>query len=129
MLTEKELEDKLREYAAAFNIHVRTKEWGKAHNVYNMTLTTAVMTGLSREFRDELFGGYDESDDGDVKDGLFRREDVAKVNTECCIRRNMAYEDMECRKAGKAPRYYSEEGYCAICKKGDGGRDTREVHG
>lgn len=119
MLTEAAMERKLREYASTFNRHVREKEWGKAHNIYNMVLTAAVMSEMSEKFRAELFGSYD-GEDYPVDDGLIRRSDVQKVNTECCIRRNMAYEDIECRKMGlplETFRYYSEADYCAGCKK------------
>lgn len=119
MLTEAAMERKLREYAEAFSRHVKEKEWGKAHNIYNMVLITAVMAEMSEEFRAELFGSYD-SEDYPVDDGLIRRSDVSRVDIESCIRRNMAYEDMECRKIGlpmEEYRYYSENEYCARCRK------------
>lgn len=119
MLTEAAMERKLREYAATFNRHVKEKEWGKAHNIYHMVLTAAVMAEMSEKFRAELFGSYD-SEDYPVDDGLIRHSDVSRVNLECCIRRNMAYEDMECRKIGlpmEEYRYYSENEYCARCRK------------
>lgn len=119
MLTEKQMEEKLRKYAEIFRQNVRNKEWGKAHNVYNIVLTAAVMSEMSEKFRAELFGSYD-SEDYPVDDGLIRHSDVSKVNTECCIRRNMAYEDIECRKLGLPLgtfRYYSDPDYCARCKK------------
>lgn len=113
------MERKLREHAAAFNRYVKEKEWGKAHNIYHMVLTAAVMAEMSEEFRAELFGSYD-SEDYPVGDGLIRLSDVSRVSIECCIRRNMAYEDMECRKIGlpmEEYRYYSENEYCSRCKK------------
>lgn len=119
MLTERQMETKLRRYAETFNRHVRNKEWGKAHNIYNTTLETAVMAEMSEEFMKELFGGYD-AEEFPLNDGLIKRQDVQKVNTECCIRRNMAYEDIECRKLGLPLgtfRHYSEADYCAGCKK------------
>lgn len=119
MLTEAAMERKLREYAEKFNRHVKEREWGKAHNIYNMVLTAAVMAEASEKFKEELFGSYD-VEDHQQDDGLIRRSDVQRVNAECCIRRNMAYEDMECRKIGiplETFRYYSEEDYCAGCKK------------
>lgn len=122
MLTEKQMEAKLRKYAETFNQNVRDKEWDKAHNVYNITLETAVMAEMSEEFLKELFGDYDSADeDGNaLDDGLIRRAAVEKVNTECCIRRNMAYEDRECRKLGiplGIYRNYSDADYCARCRK------------
>lgn len=121
MLTEAAMERKLREYASTFNRHVKEKEWGKAHNIYHMVLTAAVMAEMSETFKRELFGDYDDDETGEaLDDGLFRRVDVHRVNVECCIRRNMAYEDIECRKIGlpmEEYRYYSENEYCARCKK------------
>lgn len=120
MLTEREMENKLRDYAARFNQHVSNHEWGAAHNLYNMALTTAVIAEMSEGFRAELFGEYDSEGTGDVADGLFRRDDVARVDKECCIRRNMAYEDMECRRLGVPLgtfRRYSDSDYCAACRK------------
>lgn len=120
MLTEAAMEEKLREYASAFNRHVKEKEWGKAHNIYHMVLTAAVMSEMSEKFKNELFGVYDEEETGEAPDGLIRKADVKKVNIECCIRRNMAYEDIACQKIGlpmEEYRYYSENEYCAICKK------------
>lgn len=119
MLTEAAMEEKLREYASTFNSHVKEKDWGKAHNIYHMLLTAAVMAEMSAEFMNELFGSHD-GEDYPVDDGLIRRSDVQKVNIECCIRRNMAYEDIACRKKGLPMEeywYYSEDEYCAICKK------------
>lgn len=119
MLTEAAMERKLREYAKTFGRHVKEKEWGKAHNVYNMILTAAVMAEMSEKFKMELFGSCD-GEGYPVDDGLIRRSDVQKVNMECCIRRNMAYEDIECHKLGLPLgvfRYYSEANYCARCKK------------
>lgn len=119
MLTEAAMEKKLREYAWTFKRHVEEKKWGKAHNIYHMVLTAAVMAEMSEEFMAELFGGHD-SEDYPVNDGLIRHSDVQKVNLECCIRRNMAYEDIACREI-RLPveeyRYYSEDEYCARCKK------------
>lgn len=123
MLTERELENKLRDRAARFNQCVRNKEWGAAHNIYNMTLDTAVTAEMSEAFRAELFGEYDSEGTGDVADGLFKREDVHRVNRECCIIRNMAYEDKECRRLGVPLgtfRNYSDEDYCARCRKRQG---------
>ena len=123
MLTERDLENKLRDYAARFSQHVRKREWGEGHNLYNMALDTAVIAEMSEDFQAELFGEYDSEGTGDVADGLFSREDVHRVNRECCIIRNMAYEDKECRRLGiplGTFRNYSDEDYCARCRKRKG---------
>lgn len=117
MLTEAEMKRKLLDYADTFNRNVRAKEWGKAHNIYNMILTVAVMAEMPEGFKRELFGYHDSDDEEDNWEGMIKREDVDRVNMECCVRRNMAYEDIECRKLGVPVRYYSESGYCARCRK------------
>ena len=102
--------------AALFNVHVKNKEWGKAHNIYRATMTVAVFVKIPQPAMEELFGAYPEGDEAvSDMDGLFCRRDVARVELECCIKRNMAYEDMALRKQGQAAKYYSDEGYCARC--------------
>ena len=118
MLTEKEVTQKLREYADRFNWHVMNREWGKAHNIYLIARNVAVFVQMPDSVIEELFGEYSEDqDEKNPEDGLFRRADVSRVDLESCIRRNMAYEDMACRRIGQPERYYSEDTYCASCKK------------
>lgn len=117
MLTDKEAMKKLTEYAALFDGYVRTKEWGKAHNIYNIAHSVAVFMELGESALKILFGDWD-SDDGSgnsVDNGLFRTWKVDMVNEKCCIERHIAYEDMECRKMGQPTRHYSEDDYCARC--------------
>lgn len=118
MLTENEVVDKLRDYGQKFDSCVKKKEWGKAHNLYNIALSVATFVELPDQIMKELFGyGEDATEDG----GLFRIGSVRLVDRECCIRRNMAYEDMACRKKGlplELFRCYSEEDFCARCEKG-----------
>lgn len=119
MLTETEMERKLREHAGMFRRYVEEKNWPAAHNVYNITMEAAVMVEMPERFMHELFGGYD-AEGYPLDDGLIRRSDVSKVNMECCIKRNMAYEDRICRQRGYplgVLRHYSDEDYCAGCKK------------
>lgn len=118
MLTEKEAADKLREYGLRFNKHVRQKDFGKAHNLYNIAIEVATFMKMGEETMEELFGGYD-GEGIPEDDGIFRRSSVNYVNRECCIRRHMAYEDMSCRKQGiplEEERYYSDTDYCAGCR-------------
>ena len=106
------------------------KEYGVAHNLYHMAHTVAVFMDLGPANLKKLFGDWD-SDDGTetntaLDNGLFKRADVNKVNLECCIKRNQAYEDMALRRAGKPDlqRYYSEYEYCARCQE----RKKRAAH-
>lgn len=115
MLTEQEAINKLKEYGSLFNVFVQNKEWGKAHNIYRATMTIAVFLKLPQEVMDELFGAYQEGEEETPDTGLFSRKDVAKVDLECCIRRNMSYEDMALRKQGQETKYYGGPDYCAHC--------------
>lgn len=123
MLSETKAMQKLEEYAAIFNDAVYRKDYGVAHNMYCMAHTVAVFMEMGDQCLKKLFGDWD-SDDGTetntaLDNGLFKRADVSKVNLECCIRRNQAYEDMALRRAGKPDlqRYYSEYEYCARCQE------------
>ncbi len=117
MLTEQEMINKLKEYGCLFNLFVKNKEWGKAHNIYRQTLTVAVFMEAPPLVMDELFGAYPEEDEtAPDTAGIICRKDVARVDLECCIRRNMAYEDMALRKQGREPEYYSDINYCARCQ-------------
>lgn len=119
MLSERETINKLKEYASIFSIMVKNKEWGKAHNIYRIAMNVTVFLQLSQETIEELFGEYTEGDpynnDAPLKDGLFSRRDVEKVNLESCIQRNMAYEDVALRQQGHKTEYYGNEDYCARC--------------
>lgn len=119
MLTEEEVITKLREYGQRFNQLVKRKEWGKAHNIYNIAMETAVFVDIPEKAMEELFGSYDR--EGYPEDnGLFGRNVVMRVDEECCIRRNMTYQDIICRKRGmplETISYYSDANYCARCQK------------
>lgn len=117
MLIEQEAIGKLKEYGLLFNVYVKNRDWGKAHNIYRATMTVAVFLEIPQLVMDELFGAYQEDEEEIPDTGLFRRKDVARVDLECCIKRNMAYEDMALRKQGQDAKYYSEENYCARCTK------------
>ena len=123
MLTEAMTMAKLEEYAQMFADAVRRKDYGVAHNLYNMASTVAVFMELNDQQMKKLFGNWD-SDDGTGKDtalddGLFTRYDTKLVGWKCCIMRHQAYEDQALRVAGEPVRYYSDPDYCARCKKRD----------
>lgn len=117
MLTEKETMRKLTESAVLFDYFVKNKEYGKAHNIYNMAHSVAVYMELGEDALKTLFGDWD-SDDGSGQaedNGLFPRWRVDKVNEMCCIRQHRSYEDAVCRRMGQPVQYYSDEDYCAKC--------------
>lgn len=117
MLTEHEAIGKLKEYGLLFNVYVKNREWGKAHNTYRAAMTVAVFLQVPPPVMDELFGAYQEGEEEMPDISLFSRKDVARVDLECCIKRNMAYEDMALRKQGEDAKYYSDTNYCARCTK------------
>ncbi len=115
MLTEAQVEEKLKRLGKEFQDYVAVKQWGMAHNAYREALIVAVFMELSEQFKTKLFGPYGISDTEDI--GLFCKADVHRVNYESCVKRNMAYQDIACRKEGQPVRYYSEADYCALCEK------------
>lgn len=116
MLTEQEAINKLKEYGSLFNIYVKNKDWGRAHYIYRSAVTIAVFLKLPQAAMDELFGAYQEGEEPEPDTGLFSRKDVERVDLECCVLRNMAYEDMALRKQGQDAKYYSDPNYCARCR-------------
>lgn len=123
MLSEQQCISKLHDMAFWFRTYVRQKKYDRAKRLYNNAVSIALFLDLPAEEKRILFGGYagDYEEDEEVPDGLFSKEAVQKVDYECCVRRNMAYEDMACRKSGKPVRYYSEDDYCAGCAKAGAG--------
>lgn len=121
MISENKLVQKLEEFASMFGDAVHRKSYGEAHNLYNMAHTTAVMVELDEPTMKRLFGDWD-SDDGTETDtaedgGLFRRSTVDEVNWQCCVRIHQSYEDIACRKRHGKLEFYSDQDYCARCKK------------
>ena len=119
MLSEKETMGKLEESARLFDHYFARKEYGKAHNIYNMAHTVAVYMELGEDALKKLFGDWDSDDGyGHAEDkGLFQGWKVDMVNQMCCIRQHMSYEDAACRMIGKPMKYYSEDDYCARCEE------------
>jgi hypothetical protein len=116
MLTEDKLIEKLHRTAEQFKEAVREKKYFRAKALYNDALAVAVYVELDIEKRGELFGQYSGiPDDQEAPQGLFPRKDVSRVDLECCIKRNKAYEDRTCGIMGKPTQYYSDEDFCARC--------------
>lgn len=116
MLTEEETIKKLQETAAQFDAAVRSKDYLRAKNLYNKSLAVVTFMEMGPAVAAELFGqhgGLGEHDE--APDGLFSRDYVSKVDLECCIKRNKAYEDQAIQKYGKQVRYYSDKDFCVGC--------------
>lgn len=121
MLTEQEVIKKLHIQAEEFRQAVRHKNYMRAKALYNSARTVAVFMKLGGEEMSELFGQYGGlPDDEEAPQGLFPRDEVSRVDLECCIKRNKAYEDQACRKTGQPVSFYSDEDYCARCRKSRG---------
>ena len=115
MLTEQETIDKLHKTAQEFEKAAKDKDYARAKSLYIKALAVATFMQISQDQMSELFGQTGKTEDEEVPQGLFRRGTVSKVDLECCIKRNKAYEDMTCRTG-----YYSDADYCARCKKRTG---------
>lgn len=120
MLSENKTVQKLEEYAARFRAAVNRKAWGEAHNLYLEAIIITAFMELDDKTKKKLYGDWD-SDDGTEKhaaldNGLFSRRDIDRVNKECCVLRNMAYEDQACRRAGMPVQYYGDPDFCARCQ-------------
>lgn len=80
MMTEAEAEEKLRDLARSFYVHFWNKKYAQAKHCYDKAVAIATFLDLPIKFRMELFGNRPYVDDEkDVKDGLFREEDVQKA--------------------------------------------------
>lgn len=121
MLTEQETIKKLHITAEEFESAARNKDYLRAKSLYNKALSVAVFMQIGQRDMSELFGQTGGlAEDEEAPQGLFRRDTVDRVNLECCIKRNKAYEDRTCQMSGWQDKYYSDEDYCAKCKKRTG---------
>lgn len=117
MIDEQQTVDKLKETAEDFMEAVEDKDYMRAKALYNKALNVATFMQIPKEAMEELFGqSAGIADDEEAPDGLFQRAAVSKVDLECCIKRNQAYEDQACRERGKTVRYYSDWDYCSHCE-------------
>lgn len=111
MLSEEQTEKKLKRYAEDFRRAYDQGNYGMAHNLYLVALNVSTFMGVREQFMQNLFGYC--VDDGEPEDnpnvGLFPRDIVRKVDSECCIKRNEAYEDQIMRKRGEKVDYYKNK--------------------
>lgn len=86
MLTEKEIEDKLRKLPKVFKEAMKKKEYRKARHAYDTAVNVAVCVEMSEDFKEELFGKR--GDRGVIlKNGAFPEEDVQKVYYETSVKK------------------------------------------
>lgn len=80
MISEAEIEEKLRDLASSFYVHFWNKKYAQAKHCYDKAVTITTFLDLPIKFRIELFGNRSYVDDEkEIKDGLFREEDVQKA--------------------------------------------------
>lgn len=111
MLTEEQVQKKLKKYAEDFNKAYNKGNYSAAHNLYLIALNVSTFMKLDESFMEELFGYC--SDDGEPDDnpelGLFSRNVVSEVDIICCTKRNEAYEDQVMRRRGQEVDYYKNK--------------------
>ena len=56
MLTQKEIKDKLYEYAGVFRHHIRRKEYPQARYCYDTAVNVALFVALEQDEKNKLFG-------------------------------------------------------------------------
>lgn len=120
MISESRFILKMEDQAAKFNAAISRKDWGVAHNLVVEAVMVTAFCEVSEEIKKKIWGDWD-SDDGTetntaLDNGLFSRRAIDLVNRECCIKRNMAYEDQVCRREGRPLQYYGDADFCAICR-------------
>lgn len=84
MMTEAEVEARLKEMAESFMVHFRNKKYVEAKHCYDSAITIATFLDLSIPFRMELFGNRPYvDDDKELEPGLFIEEYVQKAYWKC----------------------------------------------
>lgn len=101
MLTEKEVRDKLYEYAEQFHGAYMRKEWARAKFLYFRAQTVAVFLELPEAELAELFGNRAYREDWEpLKDGIFPEQEVERASWEC-IRIGRTYDELLLRPRDK----------------------------
>lgn len=94
MLTERQIRNKLYEYADQFHGAYLRKEWARAKSIYVTAQRIAVFLELPEQDLAELFGNRAYKDDSeDLVDGLFPEREVERASWEC-VRIHKTYDDL-----------------------------------
>ncbi len=102
MLTEKQIKDKLYNYADQFQIRCQRKEWAAAKMLYFQAQTVAIFLQLTEAELSKLFGNRAYKEDWEpLRDGLFPEKEVERAGWEC-VRMHKTYDDLHLRPL---PRY------------------------
>ncbi|MDE7247766.1 MAG: hypothetical protein K2N43_07750 [Lachnospiraceae bacterium] len=101
MLTEREIRDKLHEYAAQFNLSYLNKEWARAKLLYFRAQTVATFLEMPETDLAELFGNRPYKEDWEpLEPGLFQEDRVEKASWEC-VRINETYDELHLKPKDK----------------------------
>lgn len=94
MLTERQIRNKLYEYADQFRGAYLRKEWARAKSLYFTAQRIAVFLELPEQDLAELFGNRPYKDDREeLVDGLFPEHEVERASWEC-IRIHETYDEL-----------------------------------
>lgn len=94
MLTERQIRNKLYEYADQFRSAYMRKEWARAKLLYDASREVAVFLELPEQDLAELFGNRAYKDDREeLVDGLFPEREVERASWEC-VRIHKTYDDL-----------------------------------
>lgn len=97
MLTERQIRNKLYEYAEMFSGACMRKEWARAKLLYFRAQTVATFLEMPEQDLAELFGNRPYKDDNeDFVDGLFPEERVERASWEC-VRIHETYDELHLR--------------------------------
>ena len=97
MLTERQIRNKLYEYAEMFRDAYMRKEWARAKLLYFTAQMVAIFFEMSEQDLAELFGNRPYKDDReDFVDGLFPEHEVERASWEC-IRIHETYDELHLR--------------------------------
>lgn len=101
MLTEREIRDKLYEYAEQFNLSYLSKEWARAKMIYFRAQTVATFLELPEKDLAELFGNRPYKEDWEpLEPGLFQEDRVERASWEC-VRIHKTYDELHLRPKDK----------------------------
>ncbi len=94
MLTERQIRNKLYEYADQFRGAYMRKEWARAKSLYVTAQRIAVFLEMPEQDLSELFGNRAYKDDREeLVDGLFPEREVERASWEC-VRIHKTYDDL-----------------------------------
>lgn len=109
MLTEREVRDKLHEYAEQFKSCYLRKEWARAKFLYFRAQTVATFLELPEVELAELFGNRPYKEDWEeLQPGLFPEDEVERVSWEC-VRINETYDELHLKPKDKYKYAYVKD--------------------